>query len=137
MENQVIDEHILIRASVSAVWQALTDPNITEKYWGNTRIESDWQKGSSVLYRREGAITDKHVLQEIVPDRLIEHSFRPVFGEFEREAPSLVTILLTPEGPATRVSVLHRAFPPFSKVYVACSAGWPEVLRSLKAFLET
>lgn len=136
MVTQVIDEQILVQAPVSVVWRALTDPDVTEKFWGNTRIESDWKKGSVVVYRRGGAVADEHVLREIVPNRLIEHSFHPVFGEFKNEAPSLLTILLSPEGPATRVSVLHRDFPPSSKVYAACRTGWPEILKSLKALLE-
>jgi uncharacterized protein YndB with AHSA1/START domain len=133
---QVIDEQILVQAPTATVWRALTDPDITEKYWGGTRIESNWEKGSPILYRRGGAVTDEHVLREIIPNRLIEHSFRPVIGEFKNEAPSLLTILLSREGQGTRVSVLHRDFPPSSKVYAACRLGWPEILRSLKALVE-
>jgi uncharacterized protein YndB with AHSA1/START domain len=137
LSTQVIDEQILVQSPAATVWRALTDPDITEKYCGGTRIESDWERGSPILYRRGGAVTDEHRLREIVPNRLLEHSFHPVFGEFKNEAPSLVTILLSPEGGGTRVSVLHRDFPPSSKVYAACRLGWPEILKSLKALLES
>jgi uncharacterized protein YndB with AHSA1/START domain len=136
VSTQVIDEQVFVQSPAATVWRALTDPDITEKYWGGTRIESDWEKGSLILYRRDGAVADEHILREIVPNRLIEHSFRPVFGEFKNEAPSLLTILLSQEGQGTRVSVLHRDFPPSSKVYAACRLGWPEILKSLKALLE-
>jgi uncharacterized protein YndB with AHSA1/START domain len=136
VNTQVIDEQILVQALPAAVWKAFTDPDITEKCWDRTRIESDWRKGSVISYRRGGEITDEHILREIVPNRLIEHSFRPVFGEFRNEAPSLVTILLTQEGQGTRVTVVHRDFPPSSKVYLACQVGWPAILKSIKAFLE-
>lgn len=137
MTAQVIDEKVLIQAPVSAVWDALTNPDITEKYWGGgTRVESDWKKGSLIVYLRDGTVVDKHTLHEIVPHRLIEHSFRPLSGELKHEAPSLVTITLTEEGGATRVSVLHRNFPPLSQVYVACRSAWPEILRSMKELLE-
>jgi uncharacterized protein YndB with AHSA1/START domain len=136
MTNQVIDEEILISATKNSVWDALTNPEITEKYWGGTRIESDWKKGSTIYYRRNGEIMDEHTLLEIVEQRFIEHTFKPMFGEFKEEPPSLVSIILTEQGTATRVAVLHRNFPPSSKVFKACSAGWPEILKSLKNLLE-
>lgn len=137
MTSQVIDEEICISAPINAVWDALTNADITEKYWGGTRIESEWKKGSTIYYRRDGEIMDEHELLEIVPHRLIEHTFKPMFGEFKDEPSSLVSIILTEEGSATRIKVLHRNFPPLSKVYTACSDGWPEILKSLKVLLES
>lgn len=137
MTNQIIDEEIAISAPISTVWDALTNPDITEKYWGGTRIESEWKAGSKIHYRRDGEIVDEHILLEIVPLRFLEHTFQPVFDEFQGEPPSLVSILLREEGSVTHLTVLHRSFPPDSKVYAACSGGWPAILRSLKALLES
>jgi uncharacterized protein YndB with AHSA1/START domain len=136
MTNQVIDVEVCIDAPVGTVWSALTNPDTTEKYWGGTRIESDWKKGGVIYYRRNGEIMDKHELLEIIPNRLIEHTFKPLFGEYQSETPSLVSIILQGEGPATRVIILHRNFEPSSKVYAACRNGWPEMLKALKALLE-
>ena len=36
------------------MWDALTNPDVTVNYWGNTRIESGWQRGSAVRYVRDG-----------------------------------------------------------------------------------
>ncbi|MEZ5498835.1 MAG: SRPBCC domain-containing protein [Steroidobacteraceae bacterium] len=137
METQVIDEQVLISASLEQVWKALTDPEVTVKYWGGTRIESAWKKGAAVLYRRDGEVVDEHELREVIPNRLIEHTFRPMFGEFKTEPSSLLTILLSSEANGTRVQVLHRDFPPSSKVFAACSEGWPAILGALKSLLET
>jgi uncharacterized protein YndB with AHSA1/START domain len=137
MISQVIDQEVCISASISTVWDALTNPDVTEKYWGGTRIESEWKKGSTIYYRRDGEIMDEHKLLEIVSHRFIEHTFKPMFGEFKEEPPSLVSIILTEEGPATRIAVLHRNFPPSSKVFTACRGGWPEILKSLKTLLES
>jgi uncharacterized protein YndB with AHSA1/START domain len=136
MHSQVIDEEVDIAASPVAVWRALTDPDITQTYWGGTRIESDWLPGSMVIYRRDGKITDEHLLKELVPQRLIEHTFRPTFGPFATEPPSLLTLLLSPTDRGTRLHVLHRGFPPASKVYAACKEGWPGILAGLKQRLE-
>lgn len=138
MPNQVIDEEICISAPISMVWDAFINPDITEKFWGGgTRIESDWKKGSPIYYRRDGEIMDEHELLEIVPHRLIEHTFKPIFGEFTAEPPSLLSIILNEEGSTTRVTLLHRNFPPSSKVYEACSGGWPGILQALKQLLES
>lgn len=137
MTNQIIDEEIAISAPVSMVWDALTNPDITEIYWGGTRIESDWKAGSKIFYRRDGEIVDEHELREILPLRFLEHTFKPVFSEFQGEPPSLVSFLLREEGGITHLTILHRNFPPESKVYDACSGGWPAILRSLKAVLES
>jgi uncharacterized protein YndB with AHSA1/START domain len=137
MINQVIYEEVCISAPVHIVWDALTNPDITEKYWGGMRIESEWNKGSVIYYRRDGEIMDEHELLEIMPHRLIEHTFKPMFGEFKQESPSLVSIILKADGPVTGITVLHRNFPPSSKVYAACSRGWPAILKSLKALLES
>lgn len=136
MTIQVIDEEVYILAPIRVVWDALTNADMTEKYWGGTRIESDWKTGSTIVYRRNGEITDEHELLELVPQRLIEHTFKPLFGEFKDEPSSLVSIILSEEGSATRINVLHRRFPPLSRVYTACRSGWPEILRSLKDLLE-
>lgn len=137
MTSQVIDEEIRVSAPVGAVWDALTNANITEKYWGGTRIESEWKKGSTIYYCRDGEIMDEHELREIVPYRLIEHTFKPMFGAFKDEPSSLVSIIVKEEEAATHINVIHRNFPPLSNVYVACRGGWPEILKSLKALLES
>jgi uncharacterized protein YndB with AHSA1/START domain len=135
MTTQIIDENICISAPVDIVWDALTNPEHTEKYWGGIRIESHWTKGAKVFYRLDGKIMDEHELLEIVPYRLIEHTFNPTFGDFKDEPPSLVSIILSKQGQDTQITVLHRNFPPESKVYSACSQGWPEILKSLKSYL--
>jgi uncharacterized protein YndB with AHSA1/START domain len=137
MVDPVIALTLYIRADACAVWRALTDPEVTQTYWGNTRIESDWKPGSKIVYRRDGAVADEHTLLEIEPQRRLVHSFRPLFGEFAHEPASQVRIELEPGGAVTRLTLQHDGFPPGSKVFEACAAGWPMILSSLKTLLET
>ena len=39
MSEQRIFELIYIKTSLAAVWNALTNPEMTQQYWGGTRIE--------------------------------------------------------------------------------------------------
>lgn len=137
MPEQVIHEVLYIRTSREMLWRALTDPDMTEQYWGKTRIESDWRIGSKILYKRRGDITDEHIIEAIEAPRRLVHSFRPLFGEFAHEQPSRVTFELAKGDGIVRLTVIHDNFPPASKVYAACREGWPKILSSLKSMLET
>ena len=137
MPEQIIALDLHILASPDALWNALTNPEITQRYWGGTRIESDWKVGAKILYRRGGVVMDEHTILEIEPTRVLIHTFEPLFGEFASEAPSRVQMRLSASGPVCRLELTHDGFPPGSKVFPACREGWPRVLSSLKTLLET
>jgi uncharacterized protein YndB with AHSA1/START domain len=126
-----------ILSTPEGVWNALTDPSVTERYWSGTRIESDWKVGSKVIYRRNGHVVDEHVLLACEPPRRFIHTFRPTFGEFGKEPPSRVAFEIVPGGKVVRLSLVHNEFPENSAVYRACSAAWPMILSSLKTLLES
>jgi uncharacterized protein YndB with AHSA1/START domain len=127
-----------IASTPEKVWNALTDPEITQRYWSGTRIESDWKVGSKVIYRRDGKITDEHIVLQVEPLRLLSHTFHPVFiEEFRNEPPSRVTFEIESGGQVVRLTLIHDEFEEESEVYHACSAGWPMLMSSLKTLLET
>jgi Uncharacterized conserved protein len=137
MTTQRIFEVIYIRASASAVWEALTNPDITQRYWFDTRIVSDWKVGSKVEYLRHGERTDEHVVLEIEQPHTLTHTFQPLLGDFRSEPPSCVAFTIEESDGVVRVTVRHDSFPPESKVFRACSEGWPMILSNLKTLLET
>lgn len=117
-----------ITSTPERVWNALTDPNITEHYWAGTRIECDWQVGSKVIYPRNGEVVDEHELLTCEPPRQFSHTFQPLFGEFRNETPSRVTCEILPGGEVTRLTMTHDQFQEGSAVYRACSGAWPMLL---------
>jgi len=127
-----------IASTPDKVWNALTDPNITRRYWdGGTRVESDWNVGSKVFYRRDGVVVDEHVLLTCEPRRRFSHTFHPTFGEYRYEPPSKVTFEIAPGGDVVRLTMVHDGFRENSAVYRACSVAWPMILSGLKTLLET
>jgi uncharacterized protein YndB with AHSA1/START domain len=110
---------------------------MTERYWMGTRIESDWRAGSKIRYMRNGALADEHEVIAVDPPRTLRHTFKPLFGEFQAEPPSRVTFTLEERNGVVRLTVRHDGFPPASKVFRACSDGWPMILSNLKTLLET
>jgi uncharacterized protein YndB with AHSA1/START domain len=137
MDEQSIHIVTYMRASRAAVWEALTNPEVTQRYWGGSRVESDWQVGAKLVYRRDGEVTDEHVLLECKPPERLVHTFHPVFGAYAAEAPSRVEIELEAARDMVRLTLVHDGFPPGSLTYAACREGWPRVLSNLKTLLET
>jgi uncharacterized protein YndB with AHSA1/START domain len=60
-----------------------------------------------------------------------------VFGEFRSEPASRVEFRLDESHGVVRLTVRHDGFPPNSRVFRACSDGWPMILSNLKTLLET
>ena len=70
-----------IRTTPERLWQALTDPAFTERYWGIT-FDSDWKPGSTVGWNQRGVtIADaEQVVVESDPYRRLAytwHTFTP------------------------------------------------------------
>jgi uncharacterized protein YndB with AHSA1/START domain/DNA-binding transcriptional ArsR family regulator len=148
-----------IATTPERLWQALTDPAFTRRYWG-AGLYSDWQVGSSVLWQ-EGPDEEPRDLDQVVleaePYRRLSYTWpapqphhAELFGwsperlaELQREPRSHVRFELEPTGDAVRLTVTHEGFAVGSPLLEAVSGrteqtgGWPELLSNLKTFLET
>ena len=141
-----------IKTTPERLWQALTDPVFTERYWHTTFV-SDWKKGSTVAWQTGGVTVDdpeQLVLESDPPRRLtyMWHSFTPELAEVHgfsdelmsavsQEPRSQATFELEPVGDLVKLTVIHRGFEPGSTVLGMISQGWPQILASLKTLLET
>jgi uncharacterized protein YndB with AHSA1/START domain len=135
--NDRIHYVVYIGGTVATVWNALTNPDVTQRYWGGTRMESEWQPGAPLRYVINGKVTDEHTILSIDAPRRLVHTFRPVFGEFANEPPSQVEYTLEQLDGSVKLTMLHDHFPAESAVHRACSNGWPMVLSGLKTIVET
>ncbi|SEG85887.1 Uncharacterized conserved protein YndB, AHSA1/START domain [Thermomonospora echinospora] len=143
-----------IRTTPERLWQALTDPAFTRRYWGGTALRSDWRTGSPVLWQMGPGQEFRdmgQVVLEADPYRRLSyswHHFQPEhaelfgwteeeFAEQVKERRSKVTFDLEPAGEVVRLTVVHDDFDPGSEMLKAVSNGWPELLASLKTLLET
>ncbi|MBK6544168.1 MAG: SRPBCC domain-containing protein [Saprospiraceae bacterium] len=73
-----ITNQIIIKASLSKVWSALTDPDQTQKYMFGCKTVSNWNIGDSLLWigQQEGndIIFVKGFILEIQPNRLLKYT---------------------------------------------------------------
>ncbi|MGW1994049.1 ArsR/SmtB family transcription factor [Embleya sp. NPDC001921] len=127
-----------IRASAEQVWRALTDADLTARYWGHANV-SDWQPGSRWEHRRvdgSGAVdVVGRVLETEPPTRLVVTFEDTPDAEAPRE-PSVVTFLVEPHHDIVRLTVTHENLPN-PAMLSGISRGWPAVLANLKSLLET
>jgi uncharacterized protein YndB with AHSA1/START domain/DNA-binding transcriptional ArsR family regulator len=142
-----------IRTTPELLWQALTEPAFTERYW-NLSFDSDWRAGSPMTWhQRDVTIADaEQVVVESEPYRRLSyrwHSFSPEWaaamnideGARERlagERRSKVTFEIEPLGDdQVRLTVVHDDLEPGGRLAGMISNGWPRVLANLKTLLET
>lgn len=130
---------IYIKASREAVWEALTSPEFTRRYFHATEVESDWQPGSAVIYYdRDRAVAVKgEVLEADYPARLSFSWHVHYDPKARRETPSRVTFTLETVEDATKLTLLHDRFPADSVVLPRIADGWIAILSNLKTLLET
>ncbi len=74
-----IEKTVTLQADASTVWDALTNPELTKKYFFDCEAISDWKVGSPLIFRTESAgqetIPVKGVITAIEPNRLLQHTF--------------------------------------------------------------
>jgi uncharacterized protein YndB with AHSA1/START domain len=145
-----------IRSTPERVWQALTDPEFTERYWGLT-MDSDWNPGSSYKVLQWGlTIADpEQVVLEADPFRRLAYTWHTFTPEWQEKAAELVgfsqefleRVAAEPRskvafeiddlGTFVKLTVIHDGFQPGSEVLETISQGWPHILSNLKTLLET
>jgi uncharacterized protein YndB with AHSA1/START domain len=130
---------IYIRTSPERLWQALTDPELTRRYWCETHQESDWKPGAAWrLMIPDGRVGDGGEILEIEPPKRLVIAWRNEFKpELRAEGFSRLTYELEPQGDSVKLALVHEMDRPDSKLIGAVSGGWPAILSSLKSLLET
>jgi DNA-binding transcriptional ArsR family regulator len=152
MQNPAFVYTTYIKTTPVELWQALTDPAFTQRYW-RTTFETDWQVGSTMTWNNDGvAIADPaQVVLESDPFRRLSytwHTFTPewaaavelgdeLLATIAGERRSKVTFGIEPVGELVKLTVVHDDFDPESTVLELVRGGWPQLLSDLKTLLET
>jgi uncharacterized protein YndB with AHSA1/START domain/DNA-binding transcriptional ArsR family regulator len=142
-----------IRTTPERLWQALTDPAFTQRYFWRATFETDWKPGSTMRWDLHGVtIADPgQVVLESDPYRRLAytwHAMTPELAEtlelteearerIAAEQRSKVTFELEPLGELVKLTVVHDGFEPGSLMASLVSEGWPRILSDVKTLLET
>ncbi|MBO6574490.1 MAG: SRPBCC domain-containing protein [Rhodothermales bacterium] len=127
---------VYIRASADQVWRAITDPDFTQQFYYNMRIDSSFEEGASLQYVSgkpgDGPVITGEVLEANPPTRLV-HTFD--FGN--GDGPSRVTYDIEDLGGVSKLTLVHDEFDSETKTYQEVGPGWNPILSGMKTFLET
>ncbi|MFL5812097.1 MAG: SRPBCC family protein [Bdellovibrionia bacterium] len=130
---------VTISASVDKIWEALTRPELIEKYLFGTTTETDWQPGSPIYFRGvwEGKpYEDKGKVLEFQKPRRISYTHWSSFSGKPDLPENYVTVTyeLRAGSDATEVSVSQDCL---EQEQERCETNWKFVLESLKKLLES
>jgi len=141
-----------IQTTPERLWQALTEPAFTARYWAIT-FDSDWKADSTMTWHTRGlTIADpEQVVLESEPYRRLSYTwqtFTPEWAEsldltdgardrLAAESRSKVTFEIEPLGEQVKLTVIHDDLEPGGMTGSLISQGWPRVLANLKTLLET
>jgi uncharacterized protein YndB with AHSA1/START domain len=133
---------VFISATPDQIWEAITKPEFTAKYFHGALIDSTFEPGAPY----EGYSPDRSQLWvdgevlESDPPRRLQHTWRSLYDpEAAGEPHSRVTWEIAPgAGGVTKLTVVHDELAESPKTAASVSGeGWMLVLSGLKTLLET
>jgi uncharacterized protein YndB with AHSA1/START domain len=142
MTEQAVQVYsVFIRATAEQVWDAITKPEFTAKYFYGSVIESTYDVGSPYIgwsTDHSQQYVDGEVLESSPPARLVT-SWRAVYdADLAAEPHSRVTWEIEAAGEGvTKLTVVHDRLEASPKTAENVAGGWSFVLSGLKTLLET
>ncbi len=132
---------VFVRTTPEQLWDAITKPEFTVKYFYGSVIDSTWEPGASYTgwsSDRSQQYVDGEVIEASPPARLVT-SWRAMYDpETATEPYSRVTWELEPAGEGvTKLTVVHDQLEHSPKTAANVAGGWSYVLSGLKTLLET
>ncbi|HWL58494.1 MAG TPA: SRPBCC family protein [Paracoccus sp. (in: a-proteobacteria)] len=122
------------------VFEAITRPDVTSRYWGHENVSTDWKPGSAWQHVRTDAARSVDLVGEVIssnPPRQLVISWANESQKDDLAEYSRVTFDIEPQGGMVKLTVTHEDLQPDSGMFNGISKGWPLVLSSMKSLLET
>lgn len=132
---------VFIKATPEQIWEAITNPEFTQKYFYGSVIDSTFEVGAPYLGLsgdRSQRLVDGEVLEADPPNRL-STTWRALYDpETAAEQHSRVSWEIDPQdGGVTKLTVVHDQLEESPKTAENVAGGWSFILSGLKTLLET
>ncbi|MEZ2127832.1 MULTISPECIES: SRPBCC family protein [unclassified Sinorhizobium] len=138
MANNELVYVTYIRTTPERLWDAISKPEFTERYWFGRRVECGGQPRGVMNWYANDILADSGEIIEFDPPRRLVFTMRVEFDAGLRaEGHTRVTFEIEPVGSEVRLCVTHTGFQSDSRVREGCARGWSMILSSLKSLLET
>ncbi|MGI9606450.1 MAG: SRPBCC domain-containing protein [Acidimicrobiales bacterium] len=128
-----------INAPTAAVWDAITNGDMTVQYFYGTRIESSFEPGDPVTYTfPDGTKASEGEVIAIEPGARLEMTFLPLWDpELTAEGPAREVWLVEEAGGATKLTVETWDIEEGGKTHLDFAGGFPYIISNLKTLVET
>ena len=136
--NEVAVFEIFIKTTPERLWEAITNPELRQKYSFGVGVQSDWTPGSRYEAIHPGAgfvLSEGENLEVDPPHRLVQTMTALWSDEVKGEGASRVTWDIEQVGDSCRLTVTHDGLRPGASAELW--GGWPMILSGLKTLLET
>ena len=142
MSGHVVMKSIKIKAEPEKIWNALTDPDKTKKYFFNAKVLSDWKQGSQIIFKGKLfwviPFEMTGTIIRVEPGKYLQYTLKNGKKEDAKAGFSTVTDVLTYDNGITTLSVTddvgdgEGAY----KRMERSQKGWDKVLSGLKKLVE-
>jgi len=135
MESYIVQKTAWFNAQPNVIWDMLTDPEKTKRYFFHCRVFSDWKPGSPIVWRGRMLLFKKiefhGEILEAVPDRLLKYKLANASDD--TGTISFITDTLTAENGGTLLSISDDVGqgPGAKERYERSRRGWDKVLKGL------
>jgi uncharacterized protein YndB with AHSA1/START domain len=138
----VVRKSVRLNAEPAMVWDALTNPEKTKKYFFNCEVHSDWKAGSPIVWKGRMFLIKKIELKgtiaRILPGRMLRYTLKNEQDKANSKSFSTITEELTYQSGVTTLSISDDvgSGPGAEARYNKSVKGWDSVLRGLKKLVE-
>jgi uncharacterized protein YndB with AHSA1/START domain len=138
----VVKKTIRLHATPEAVWDALTNPAKTRRYFFNCEVHSDWKVGSRISWKGRIFLVKKiefhGKIVQILPKRLLKYTLENQDRKGQSPTISTVTDELSFSKGVTTLSVTDDVGQTqgAEERYIRSNKGWDKVLDGLKSIVE-
>ncbi|MEO6977956.1 MAG: SRPBCC domain-containing protein [Mucilaginibacter sp.] len=140
MKQFVVKRSITINAPASEVWDALTNPEKTKKYFFHCKVHSDWKVGSPITFKGRIfwiiPIEMKGTIEKIEPGKLLKYTIANASDNSGTK--SVVTDELNYAHGETELTITDDVGQGegAEKRYNRSVKGWDKILNGLKELVE-
>jgi uncharacterized protein YndB with AHSA1/START domain len=137
----VVKKSIDIVAEPAQVWDALTNPEKTKKYFFNAKVISQWKNGSKITFRGKMFLLIKFKMTgkilEIKPRKLLKYTLANN-SDKKNASFSTITDKLTYKEGVTTLSITDDVGKGegAEKRFKRSDKGWDKILKGLKEIVE-
>ena len=132
---------VFIKANPEQVWDAITRPEFTARYFFGSRVQTTGKTGAPIkhLAAHSDELWGDDAILESEPPRRLVHTWRSLYdAEMAAEPASRITWEIEPQpGGVSKLTVIHDQLERSPKTAAGVSGGWMFILSGLKTLLET